>query len=524
MQLLNSNHSMRRREMLAATFAGMLGACRKPAAAPAKRTNILFVLADDQSWLHTGIGGSKLVKTPAFDRLAREGMLFTNSFCASPSCTPSRGAILTGRHMWQIGEMGVLYGTVPPSLPLFTHLLEDAGYQVGFTGKSWAPGNWQAGGLKRHPVGKEFNRRHIEERLPPGISVYDYAANFEDFLTARKSGAPFFFWFGSQEPHRIYDEGLGLRFGKKLADVDVPPFLPDSDEVRGDIIDYCAEIDYYDTHLERMLKKLEELGELDNTLIVCTSDNGMPFPRAKANLYDYGTHMPLAIRWGKQRQGGGSTDAFVNHVDFAPTFLEAAGLPVPQGTTGKSLLPLIKGEKQEGRDCTYTAMERHTWCRPEGAGYPMRAIRTATHLYIRNFAPDRWPTGGPDFVSSNKTFHGDVDGGPTKDFMTAPANQRKFARQYALAFGKRPAEELYELASDPHQMKNIAADPSKKELKTELWAKLEGYLKQTGDPRIAGQDPWQGYVYHEESGYGATFNRSLSEEERKKAIARKAVR
>ena len=506
--------------MLAATLGGALGACKREPAKP-PRTNILFVLADDQSWLHTGIAGSKLVKTPAFDRVAREGVLFTNSFCASPSCTPSRGSILTGRQMWQIEEMGVLYGTVPPKYPLFTHLLEDAGYHVGFTGKSWAPGDWKAGGLKRHPVGKEYNRRRIEERLPPGISPYDYAANFDDFLSARKPGTPFFFWFGSQEPHRVYDPGLGLRFGKKLADADVPPFLPHSDEIRSDILDYCAEIDSYDTHLEQMLKRLESIGELDNTLIVSTSDNGMPFPRAKANLYDYGTHMPLAIRWGKHGRGGQKTDAFVSHIDFAPTILEAAGVAAPAGITGKSLIPLLRGEKQEGRDCVYTAMERHTWCRPEGAGYPMRAIRTADHLYIRNFAPDRWPTGGPEFISSNKTLHGDVDGGPSKTFMTTPDNQRKFARQYALAFGKRPSEELYELAGDPFQVKNLAADQKHKAVKERLWVRLEAYLKQTGDPRIEGLDPWQSYVYYEEYGYGAKFNRSLSDVERKKAMIRR---
>jgi N-sulfoglucosamine sulfohydrolase len=509
--------------MLAATLGGALSACKREPEKP-PRTNILFAMSDDQSWVHTGAAGSKLVKTPAFDRVAREGMMFTNSYCASPSCTPSRSAILTGRQMWQVEEMGVLYGTIPPKYPLFTHLLEDAGYHVGFTGKSWAPGNWKAGGATRLPVGKAYNSRRVEERLPPGISPYDYAANFEDFLNARKPDTPFFFWFGSQEPHRIYDPGLGLRYGKKLADVDVPAFLPDSEEIRGDILDYCAEIDYYDTHLEQMLKKLEAIGELENTIVVCTSDNGMPFPRAKANLYDYGTRMPLAIRWGKRIQGGRKTDAFTSHIDFAPTFLEAAGVPTPAGTTGKSLIPTLAGEKQDGRDCVYTAMERHTWCRPEGAGYPMRALRTADHLYIRNFAPDRWPTGGPEFISSNKTTNGDVDGGPTKDFMTAPANQRKFARQYALAFGKRPAEELYELASDPDQMKNLAADPKHKAAKDGLSTRLEAYLKQTGDPRIEGRDPWQSYVYHEETGYGAKFNRSLSEEERKKAMLLKPIR
>jgi len=443
-------------------------------------------------------------------------VVFTNSFAACPSCTPSRNAILTGRQMWQVEEGGNLHSTYNPKYACYTHLLEDAGYHTGHTGKGWAPGTWDAGGLKRNPVGREYNQRKL---TPPSTGIFDgdYAANFQDFLAARPTGAPFCFWFGCREPHRDYERGYGVRTGKKLADVEVPPFLPDCEEVRGDLLDYYAEVEWFDTQLGRLLAILEQRGERDNTIVVATSDNGMPFPRAKANLYDWGTHMPLAIRWPARVPGGRVVDDFVGHIDFAPTFLEAAGLPPHPQFTGRSLLPSLQSSRagvvEAGRDVVYTGMERHTWCRPEGAGYPMRAIRTGDYLYVRNFAPDRWPAGDPDFVSSNHTPYGDIDAGPTKKYMEAHPSGALFLA----AFGKRPAEELYDLRTDPAQVRNVAADPSYQEARDGLWKRLDAYLKRTGDPRIAGRDPWQGYIYHQTEGFGSSFNRSLPEEVRRKA-------
>ncbi|MBI4892676.1 MAG: sulfatase [Acidobacteria bacterium] len=485
--------------------------------ASSKRPNFLFVLADDQSFPHAGAYNCPGIRTPAFDRVAREGVLFQNSYCASPSCTPSRSAILTGRRMWQLEEAGLLYGTMPPKFPLATHLLEDAGYHVGFTGKAWAPGNWRAAGLKRHPVGKEFNSRLHAVRPRPGIDPRDYAANFADFLAARPTGAPFFFWLGSTEPHRAYDKGSGLATGHRLDEVRVPAYWPDTPETRSDILDYYAEIEWLDQQLGRALAHLETAGELDNTLIVLTSDNGMPFPRSKVNLYDRGVHMPLAMRWGHRIRRGRTVDDFVEHTDFAPTFLAAAGLPAAPGMAGRSLLPLLdstrSGQIDPKRDAAFTAFERHVMARPDGATYPMRSIRTRHHLYIRNFAPGRWPTGG-DFLSSNRTPHGDVDAGPIVDHMLDPQTRERYPRQYELCFGKRPAEEFYDLRTDPDQVNNLAAKhPPEMAVHRQ---RLEAMLRKTGDPRIEGRDPWQDYIYYQANGYGASFNRSLSETERAK--------
>lgn len=463
-----------------------------------KKPNVLFVIADDQSWLNTGIAGDKTVKTPAFDRIAKQGVRFTNSFSASPSCTPSRSAILSGQAIWRVKEAGLLYGSLPADLKVYPQLLNEAGYHVGYTGKGWAPGKPNYQGFKGSPTGREFNSK-IVDNVPKGIFNNDYTANFVAFLSEKPNDAPFCFWFGSFEPHRIYDEGIGLRNGKRLEDVQVPSFLPDTKEIRTDLLDYYYEIEWFDTHLARMLQKLEEIGELNNTLIVVTSDNGMAFPRAKTTLYDWGVRLPLAMMWANKIKGGRVIDDMVSHTDFAPTFLEVAGLKIPQEMTGKSLLPILMSKKNgtvdPKRDRAFTAIERHTTCRPNNDTYPSRAIRTKDFLYIKNFEPDRFPTGGPDFVSSNNTYHGDVDAGITKEFMVLETNQKKYPKEYQLCFGKRPKEELYKIALDKDQINNLAENKSYFKVKKELKDALTKYLIETGDPRSKGDDPWQKYPY-----------------------------
>ena len=229
------------------------------------RPNIVFAISDDQSHAHTGASGDTVVRTPAFDRLAADGVLFAHAFCSSPSCTPSRGAILTGQECYRLEEGVNLWSSLPSKLRTYPDLLEEAGYHVGYTRKGWAPGRLEPGGRTRNPAGPRYD-------------------SFAAFRDAAPEGAPFCFWFGSSDPHRPYEKGSGLASGLRADDVSVPPFLPDVPEVRNDILDYYFEIERFDRELGEILSLLEERGELENTLVIATSDKGMPFHRAKADL------------------------------------------------------------------------------------------------------------------------------------------------------------------------------------------------------------------------------------------------
>jgi uncharacterized sulfatase len=243
-----------------------------------------------------------------------------------------------------------------------------------------------------------------------------------------------------------------------------------------------------------MLKILAEAGKLENTLVVMTGDNGWPFPRGKTNLYDYGTRQPLAVRWGAKAKAGRVVDDFISFCDFAPTFLEAAGLPVLPEMTGRSFLGVLAsgkaGRVDPKRDCVIVGRERHVGgnCRPGGVGYPMRSIRTHAFRYIRNYMPDRWPVGDPP-------GYADCDGGPTKSYMVKNADDPKVAPLFELCFGKRPAEELYDISKDPDEIKNVAADPAYAETKKRLAADLEKFLTETKDPRVVGGAKFDEYPY-----------------------------
>ena len=428
-----------------------------------RKPNLLFVIADDASWNHFGAYGDKIAQTPHFDRVAREGMLFPHAYCASPSCTPSRGAILTGQHFWRLGEGGNLWSYWPNTAPVYTDLLQEAGYAVAHTGKGWGPGDFAKQGRKDNPAGPA-------------------TPSFDRFLDTVKAEQPFCFWFGSQNPHRPYTKGNGVRRGKKPESVEVPPFLPDTPDVRSDLLDYYSEIEDFDQELGKLLSSLEKSGRAGETMVVVTSDNGFPFPRGKTNLYDAGTRMPLAIRWPGHIAPGTQCAELVSQTDFAPTFLEAAGLKPPSVMTGQSLLPLLQGKSQK-RDAVYFGRERHYSRAREGnVGYPSRAVRTQDHLYIRNFAPERWPSGDPPRYS-------DIDqadslaGSPSKQ----AAVESKTGRFFELAVGKRPAEELYDLRTDPHQLVNLAESSAHAAVKTRLRQQLDETLRRTGDPRVLGK-------------------------------------
>ncbi|ACT92058.1 sulfatase family protein [Dyadobacter fermentans] len=458
----------------------------------AKRPNILFVISDDQSYPHTSAYGYEGVSTPAFDRVAREGVLFTNAFSASPGCSPSRAAILTGKNCWQLEHAGTHASSFSAQFQTYPDLLEASGYLIGHTGKGWGPGNFKISGRSRNPAGPAFNKVTME--APKGISNNDYAANFKSFLSSKPQDKPFCFWFGAQEPHRRYPTGIGKRSGMDMSKVKVPGFLPESDEVKSDMMDYLYEIQWFDNHLARIIRTLEETGELDNTIIVVTSDNGMPFPRAKANVYEYGIHLPLAIRWGSKVKGNRKVTDPVSLTDLAPTFLEAAGVPFDaKAIAGKSLMNILtgsgQGEVDKSREAVFASRERHSSSRWNNLGYPQRCIRTRQYLYIWNVYPARWPAGDPQEISKNGQLAGmdsayfDIDDF-TESYVFSNRKKPGVAPFFHMAVDKRPGQELYDIVKDPACLHNLAAQANMKTVVADLDKKLKSYLTATGDPRM----------------------------------------
>lgn len=454
------------------------------------RPNILFCIADDASFPHLGAYGCSWVNTPGFDRVAREGLLFTRAYTPNAKCAPSRSCILTGRNSWQLEQAANHVPNFPAKFKTYAETLAEHGYHVGHTAKGWAPGDpGERNGKRRQLVGTPYN---AQKTTPPtkAMSDNDYAANFADFLDAQPDDAPFCFWYGSTEPHRRYEYGSGIRQGnKQLSDIDaVPPFWPDNDSVRTDMLDYAYEIEYFDQHLQRMLALLEERGELDNTLVVVTADNGMPFPRIKGQAYEYSNHLPLAIMWKDGIANVSQTvGALVSFIDFAPTFLELAGISADssgmQPITGRSLTDILYADDPAAdlpdRDRVLIGKERHDVGRPNDAGYPIRGVVTEEFLYLQNFEPDRWPAGNPE------TGYLNTDGGATK---TVILNQRRNGdtKFWQLNFGKRPAEELYQIGRDPACVMNLANSPEYQGLKEQLRTRMLTDLEAQGDPRVLG--------------------------------------
>lgn len=438
-----------------------------------QRPNILFCMADDWGWPHAGAYGDKVVKTPTFDRLAKEGVLFEHAFVTSPSCTPSRYGIMTGQQFYRLGRGANLHSPLDVSIPNFVMLLRENGYDVGTWSKTWGPGSFKDGGYTEDPVGPTIE-------LP-------------DFLKQRDPGKPFFYWLGTSDPHRRYEKGIGARSGIPVDEVYLPTFYPDSDEIRSDIADYYFEVQRWDSDVAKAIKLLDEAGELNNTIIVMTGDHGMPFPRCKGNLYDWGTRVPLAIRWTAEVQPDRVVTDFVSLTDLAPTFLQAAGIPIPEAMTGVSLLPILESDKSGRVDPERNFMvygrERHTTAQkdPSMDGYPSRALRTDGWLLILNLEPDRWPAGVPSGATHPRSHFTDCDSGPTKDVIMALADDPDQSQYYDLSFGKRPAIELYSISNDPEQVNNLASDPRYADTIEQLRTQLTDYLEATDDPRFTDQ-------------------------------------
>ncbi len=494
-----------------------------------KRPNILFAFADDWGRYAGAYAQfadespwNRQIQTPAFDRIAREGAVFRNAVVPAPSCTPCRSSILSGRYFWQTGMGAILQGALwDDSIPSYPLMLEEKGYHIGYTYKVWGPGN-----PPHAPYGKErtkyesagsyfgrFSHRATDRAREVGLEaakqeLYDEVlANFQSFLDTRPDDKPFCYWWGPTNTHRSWERGSGKALWGLDPDAlkaSMPSFLPDVQEVREDVADYLGECMAFDAGLSVILQHLEEIGELDDTLIVVSGDHGIPgMPRGKCNLYDIGCEVALAARWPGHIRPGRVIDDLINIMDLGPTFLEAAGESPHPEMTARSLLPILESEQsgQVDPERTWAVMgrERHVAAAREGfLPYPQRSIRTHDHLYILNFEPDRWPMGDPRGLDDPETIpppyeeiakntfvaYADLDASPTKAWMIHHRSEEDQRKRYEIGFGKRPREELFDLKRDPDCVQNVADDPEYREIQRDLRDRLLTVLREQDDPRV----------------------------------------
>lgn len=447
------------------------------------RPNILLILADNWAYPHASACGDPVVSTPNFDRIVREGALFTNAFCQVPSCSPARAVLLTGQACHRLRDAANLWGSWPHSLRTYPELLEDSGYRVGQEIKGWGPGVvFQKSNARRNrnPAGRKFD-------------------SFSSFLDKTPAGQPFCYWIGSHNPHQPWTADPKFREGLDASKIKVPAYLPDTPEIRATILDYYAEVQQFDHEAGLALAELEKRKLVDNTLVIIMGDNGWQTPRGLANVYDAGTRTPLAMRWPGRVKAGRRIKQFVSFEDFAPTFLKLAGLKKDSQMTGQSLTDLIdESSERKWRSAIFLERERHANVRAGNRGYPCRAIRTDEFLYVWNLDPSLWPAGDPELHFAVGPF-GDVDNTKFKSFILENRDDPKIKPFFELGFSKRPAEELYHLPTDPDQIRDIAAFPQYEATLADFRKRVKDWMSQTRDPRARNLlDP----VFHEYRYYG----------------------
>jgi N-sulfoglucosamine sulfohydrolase len=497
-----------------------------------KRNNILFLFSDDwgrYASCYKGLDGrptlNDVVQTPNVDRVAKDGVLFRNAFVNAPSCTPCRSSLFSGRYFFNCNQGAILNGAVwDESIPVYPLMLKEAGYSIGKSYKVWSPGtpaDAPFGGQKYafEKAGRAPNNfsEEVTAMIDKGMSLAEargivlgqVRANFEEFLASRTIGQPWHFYFGPTTTHRVWIKGSG----KKLWGIEpeslkgkLPKFLPDVPEVREDVADYLGECQAVDAYVGVLLECLEKTGEARKTVIVLSGDHGMPgVTSGKCNLYDMGVSIPLIIKMPGTK-GGRFVDDFVRLPDLAPTFMEIGGVKPPDNLYGKSLLPLLLSDKSgivdPERDWVITGRERHVSVAREGnLPYPMRSLHTHDFVYIRNFEPDRWPMGSPGAVTQDhmpemselekntRIAFADMDASPTKAWLVKHRLEPKWQWYYEIAFGKRPAEELYDVNKDPDMVINLAGKREFSDIKNRLSDRLMKELTRARDPRVTETPP-----------------------------------
>lgn len=454
------------------------------------RPNVVLIVADDHGTDALGCYGNPVIKTPNLDALARDGIRFTEAFCTTASCSPSRSVILSGLQGHHNGMYGLQhqvhhfqsFDTVK-SLPV---LLSEAGYRTGRVGKfHLAPEavfkfeTVLSGGAANDP-----------ESI--GRSPVEMAAAVRDFLDATDT-RPFFLYFATDDPHRanaVLPNGRPTfatypnpnRFGNRVQgypgitpvvyspeEVIVPPFLPDTPECRSELAEYYQSVSRLDQGVGQLIENLKATGKYDNTLIIYISDNGPAFPGAKTTLYDPGIRLPCIIRSPRQPKRGIVQDAMISWVDLAPTILDfVRASPPKEGFDGRSFRPALEGGKLKGWDEVYASHNLHEIT----MYYPMRMVRTRRYKLIWNIANGLTFPSALDLIESPTWISAEKSG------------TGKYGRRLITDFLHRPRFELYDLQHDPDEVNNLADDPASQSVKDELIARIKAFESRTRDPWI----------------------------------------
>jgi N-sulfoglucosamine sulfohydrolase len=449
-----------RRTFLKHTGLGALATAvgtRSNAVQPKRKRNVLLYVVDDQGSTDAGCYGNPVIKTPGLDRLAREGVRFTNAFCTTASCSASRSVILSGQHNHANGQYGHQHDyhhfssfSSVKSLPV---LLEEAGYRTACAGKY-------------HVAPEEVYRfQHFLKRKDPP----QMADDCRGFITGAGDSEerPFFLYFCTTEPHRDFN-----RVGSDPIDPDgaiVPDYLPDTPECREELAQYYGSVQLADRGLLRLIEILKETGHWEDTLVLYISDNGIAFPGAKTTLYDPGMRLPCVVRNPFQNSHGAVCEAMISWVDIAPTILDYAGaLPEEPWFHGRSFLEALEEQNASGWDEVYASHTFHEIT----MYYPMRVVRTRKHKLIWNIAHELEYPFASDLYAS-KTWQGVLSRGDTH-----------YGKRTVMAYLHRPEFELYDLERDPHEVQNLAEDPNHAKLLADLKTKLRAFQERTKDPWI----------------------------------------
>lgn len=429
------------------------------------RPNALFIIADDVSFDDLGCYGNDRARTPHLDRLAAGGLKFEEAYLTASSCSPSRSSIITGRYPHNNGRASELHQPIAAHLPWFPQLLRAAGYYTALVGKNHMSSEPASPGQPAQPAAFEL----VENgNVPDNKGGH---ATWVQTLQQRPKDRPFFAWFAALDAHRDWDadgDWKEQEYGPmhRPEEVRVPPYLRDDAATRQDLASYYNEVTRFDFFVGQVVQELERQGVLDDTLIIVAADNGRPFPRAKTRLHDSGMKTYLIAHWPRGiAQPGKASRSLVSAIDLAPTYLEAAGVAVPETFQGVSLLPIFKDPQATVRQ---HAFSEHNWHDYEAHG---RAVRSDGFLYIRNHRSQQAWQGPADSVRS-----------PSHVSLRAARDAADLSQAQADVFlAPRPKEELYLTAQDPAQLNNLAAAPEYAKVRAKLSALLDQWMDETGD-------------------------------------------